>query len=62
MPVLLIYLGLVPFSWRFYILILAAVAILAIAQLYQFSAKELGITKQNFSSSFSAIAILVGLV
>ncbi|MDB9374889.1 CPBP family intramembrane glutamic endopeptidase [Nodularia sphaerocarpa] len=57
LPVLLIYLGLVPFSWRFYILILAAVAILAIAQLYQFSPRELGITKQNFSSSLSAIAL-----
>jgi membrane protease YdiL (CAAX protease family) len=57
LPVLFIYLGLVPFSWRFYILILAAVAILAIAQLYQFSPRELGITKQNFSSSLSAIAL-----
>jgi uncharacterized protein len=57
LPVLLIYLGLVPFSWRFYILILAAVAILAIAQLYRFSPRELGITKQNFSSSLSAIAL-----
>lgn len=57
LPVLLIYLGLVPFSWRFYILILAAVAILAIARLYQFSPRELGITKQNFSSSLRAITL-----
>ncbi|MDP5339308.1 MAG: CPBP family intramembrane metalloprotease [Nodularia sp. (in: cyanobacteria)] len=57
LPVLLIYLGLVPFSWRFSILILAAVAILAIARLYRFSAVELGFTKQNFSSSFRAIAL-----
>jgi uncharacterized protein len=57
LPVLLIYLGLIPFSWRFSILILAAVAILAIARLYRFSPRELGITKQNFSSSLSAIAL-----
>jgi uncharacterized protein len=56
LPVLLIYLKLVPFSWRFYILILAAVAILAIARLYRFSTVELGFTKQNLRSSLSAIA------
>ncbi|MBD2344135.1 CPBP family intramembrane glutamic endopeptidase [Anabaena subtropica] len=57
LPVLLIYLGLVPFSWRFYILILAAVAVLAIARLYRFSTVELGFTKQNLKSSLSAIAL-----
>lgn len=57
LPVLLIYLGLVPFSWRFYILILAAVAILAIARLYRFSTVELGFTKQHLRSSLSAIAL-----
>ncbi|WP_016949342.1 CPBP family intramembrane glutamic endopeptidase [Anabaena sp. PCC 7108] len=57
LPVFLIYVGLVPFSWRFYLLILAAVAILATARLYRFSTVELGITKQNFGSSLSAIAL-----
>ncbi|MBW4645588.1 MAG: hypothetical protein KME23_21810 [Goleter apudmare HA4340-LM2] len=54
LPVLLIYLGLVPFTWRFYILIVAAVAILAIARLYRFSAVELGFTPQNFRNSLKA--------
>ncbi|NEU77083.1 CPBP family intramembrane metalloprotease [Hassallia byssoidea VB512170] len=57
LPVLLIYLELVPFSWRFYVLILAAVAILAIARLYRFSALELGFTKQHLGSSLKAIAL-----
>jgi membrane protease YdiL (CAAX protease family) len=57
LPVLLIYLGLVPFRARFYILILAAIAILAIARLYRFSAVELGFTKQNLRSSLKAIAL-----
>lgn len=57
LPVLVVYLGLVPFSWRFYILILAAIAILAIAQLYRFSALELGFTQQNLRSSLKAIAL-----
>lgn len=57
LPVLVIYLGLVPFSWRFSILILAAVAILAIARLYRFSALELGFTQQHLGTSLKAIAI-----
>lgn len=57
LPVLLIYLELVPFRARFYILILAAVAILAIARLYRFSTVELGFTKQHLRSSLSAIAL-----
>ncbi|MEH2465212.1 CPBP family intramembrane glutamic endopeptidase [Nostoc sp.] len=57
LPVLLIYLELVPFSWRFYILILAAIAILAIARLYRFSLVELGFTKQYLGTSLKAIAL-----
>lgn len=57
LPVLLIYLGLVPFSWRFYILILAAIAILAIARLYRFSPLELGFTKKHLGTSLKAIAL-----
>ncbi|MEH2154564.1 CPBP family intramembrane glutamic endopeptidase [Nostoc sp.] len=57
LPVLLIYLGLVPFSWRFYLLILAAIAILAIARLYRFSFLELGFTKQSLITSLKAIAL-----
>lgn len=57
LPVLLVYLGLVPFRARFYVLILAAIAILAIARLYRFSALELGFTKQNLRSSLKAIAL-----
>lgn len=57
LPVGLIYLRLVPFSWRFYILILASIAILAVTRIYKFSAVELGFTQQNFRSSLSAIAL-----
>lgn len=57
LPVLVIYLGLVPFSWRFYILLLAAVAIFAITRIYQFSALELGFTKQRLGTSLKAIAL-----
>ncbi len=57
LPILLIYLGLVPFSWRFYLLVLAAVAIFAIAQLYRLSALELGFTKQHLRTSLKAIAL-----
>jgi uncharacterized protein len=57
LPVLLICLGLVPFSWRFYLLILAALAIFAIARLYRFSPSELGLTKQHLRVSLKAIAL-----
>ncbi|NMG08994.1 type II CAAX endopeptidase family protein [Brasilonema sp. UFV-L1] len=57
LPVLVIYLGLVPFSWRFYILILAAIAIFNIARLYRFSALELGFTKKYLVTSLFAIAL-----
>ncbi|WP_017651549.1 CPBP family intramembrane glutamic endopeptidase [Fortiea contorta] len=57
LPILVIYLGLVPFSWRFGILILAAIVILAIARFYRFSALELGLTKQNLANSLKAIAL-----
>jgi uncharacterized protein len=57
LPVLLVCLNIVPFFWRFYVLILAAIAILAIARFYQFSLVELGLTRQNFGNSLRAIAL-----
>lgn len=57
LPVLLIYWQLVPFAWRFYLLIFAAVTIIAIARLDQFSGKELGFTTQNLQNSLRAIAL-----
>ncbi|QDL11268.1 CPBP family intramembrane metalloprotease [Brasilonema octagenarum UFV-E1] len=57
LPIILIDLGLVPFRARFYVLILAAIAIFAIAQLYRFSALELGFTKRHLGSSLKAIAL-----
>jgi membrane protease YdiL (CAAX protease family) len=57
LPVLLICLDLIPFSWRFYLLVLAAVAILALARLYRFSLVELGFTKQHLGTSLKAIAL-----
>ncbi|MBF2063770.1 MAG: CPBP family intramembrane metalloprotease [Calothrix sp. C42_A2020_038] len=57
LPVLLIYWQLVPFSWRFFLLIFAALAIIAIARLYRFSATELGFTRQNLKQSLNAIAL-----
>lgn len=57
LPVLLIYWGLVPYAWRFYILMAAAAAILAIARIYRFSGVELGFTQQNLKISLSVIAL-----
>lgn len=57
LPVLLVYLRLVPFTWRFYLLIFAAVAILSINLLYRFSAVELGFTKKHLTCSLKAIAL-----
>ncbi|NDJ18772.1 CPBP family intramembrane glutamic endopeptidase [Myxacorys almedinensis] len=57
LPVLLVWLGFVPFSWRFYILILAAIAIVVFARLYQFSLIELGLTQQHLGSALKAIAL-----
>lgn len=58
LPALLIFLGLVPFSWRFYLLILATIAIFAIARLYRVSPIELGLTAQNLGKSLKAITPL----
>jgi uncharacterized protein len=57
LPVVLVYFKLVPFSWRFYILILAAFTILAIARLYRFSAVEVGFSKHHFKTALKAIAL-----
>ncbi|NJO64383.1 MAG: CPBP family intramembrane metalloprotease [Richelia sp. RM2_1_2] len=57
LPVLLVYLRLVPFTWRFSLLIFAAVAIFAIARLYRFSPVELGFTKKHLGTSLKAIAV-----
>ncbi|MBW4614103.1 MAG: CPBP family intramembrane metalloprotease [Desmonostoc vinosum HA7617-LM4] len=57
LPVLLIYLNLIPFQARFYLLVLAAVAIFAIARLYRFSLVELGFTKQRLGTALKAIAL-----
>lgn len=57
LPVVLIYLGLIPFSWRFYVLILSAIAILAIARLYKFSAVELGFTQNRLGIALKAISL-----
>jgi uncharacterized protein len=57
LPVLLIFLGLVPFSWRFAVLILAAIVVVVIARLYRFSPVELGFTRNNLETSLKAIAL-----
>ncbi len=57
LPVLLVYLGLIPFSWRFYALIIATIAIFAIARLYRFSPGEVGLTNKNLGTSLKAIAL-----
>ncbi|MFB2981841.1 type II CAAX prenyl endopeptidase Rce1 family protein [Microseira sp. BLCC-F43] len=55
-PVVPICLGWVPFAWRFYLLILVAIAIFAIARLYRFSPQELGLTTQQLGNALKAIA------
>ncbi|MDF5729281.1 MAG: CPBP family intramembrane metalloprotease, partial [Rhizonema sp. PD38] len=57
LPVLLIFLGLLPFSWRFAVLILAAMVILSITRLYRFSAVELGFTQKHLGTSLKAISL-----
>ncbi|MBD2341796.1 CPBP family intramembrane metalloprotease [Calothrix sp. FACHB-156] len=57
LPVVLIFLGLVPFSWRFAILILAAIVVVVIARMYRLSAIELGLTGNNVESSLKAITL-----
>lgn len=57
LPVLLLHFKIIPFSWRFYILILAAIAILAITRLYKFSLIELGFTRQHLGISFKVITL-----
>lgn len=56
-PVLLVYWEFIPFSWRFYIIILIAIVMLAIAKMYRYSPIELGLTKQNLKNSFKSIAL-----
>ncbi|ABA25141.1 Abortive infection protein (plasmid) [Trichormus variabilis ATCC 29413] len=57
LPVVLIFVGLVPFSWRFAVLILSAMVILVIARLYRFSPVELGFTQKHLRASLKAIAL-----
>ena len=57
LPVLLVFLEIIPFSWRFYVLILAAIMVVAIAYLYRFSPVELGFTNNNSEKSLQAIAL-----
>jgi uncharacterized protein len=57
LPVLLIFLGLVPFSWRFAVLIISAMVILVIARLYRFSLVELGFTQKNLGTALKAISL-----
>lgn len=57
-PVLLVSFGFVPFSWRFYILLLAAIVVLIIARCYQFSLEELGLTQQRLGKSLNTIVPL----
>jgi len=57
LPVLLVFLELIPFSWRFYVLILAAMVVVVIAYLYRFSLVELGFTGNNLGKSLKAIAL-----
>lgn len=57
LPVLLLHLKIIPFSWRFYLLILTAIAILAISQLYKLSFVEVGLTTQRLRISFKVIAL-----
>ncbi len=57
LPVLLVFLEIIPFSWRFYVLILAAIMVVAIAYLYRFSPVELGFTNNNLEKSLQAIAL-----
>ena len=56
-PVLLVYWGFIPFSWRFYVMIITAIVMLAIARIYRYSPIELGLTKQNLENSFKSIAL-----
>ena len=56
-PVLLVYWGFIPFSWRFYIMIIMAILMLAIARIYRCSPIELGLTKQNLENSSKSIAL-----
>lgn len=57
LPVLLVFLEVIPFSWRFYVLIFAAIVVVAIAYLYQFSPVELGFTNHNLKKSLTAISL-----
>lgn len=57
LPVLLVFLEVIPFSWRFYVLIFAAIVVVAIAYLYQFSPVELGFTNHNLKKSLTAITL-----
>jgi uncharacterized protein len=56
LPVVLIFLGLIPFSWRFAALTISAMVIVAIARLYRFSAVELGLTQKRLRNSLKAIS------
>jgi uncharacterized protein len=57
LPILMICLGVVPFAWRFHILILAVVLIWAIAQQYSLTLQELGLTHCRLERSLKAIAL-----
>jgi len=57
LPVVLIFVGLIPFSWRFAVLIISAMVIVAIARLYRFSAVELGFTQKHLRNSLQAISL-----
>jgi membrane protease YdiL (CAAX protease family) len=57
LPVLLVFLKVIPFYWRFYVLVLVTIVVVAFASLYQFSPVELGFTRNNLGKSCKAIAV-----
>jgi uncharacterized protein len=57
LPVALFFHELVPFAWRFYVLIFVAVVIAMIARIYKFSAVDLGFTNIQLRSAYTSIAL-----
>jgi uncharacterized protein len=57
LPVVLFFYELVPFAWRFYVLIFVAVVIAMIARIYKFSAVDLGFINIQLRSAYTSIAL-----
>jgi uncharacterized protein len=62
LPIMLMLVGVVPFAYRFHVLLLVSAALAAYAMVQGYGARELGLRTDNLASSFAINAALSGIL